>query len=146
AIFSPWAIINRSKMYAMTTKQNTCAGRTPANNAVLQNFEKTHEDAEPVVSNRACELTEGNILSSRSQRDTDTSATRTTAKNVALQNFEKMHEDAEPVVSNCSCDDIVGTIFGVNDEGAIETSAVSRTATHIVRVKFYEALGDLQTV
>src|SRR5690606_24610367 len=99
AIFSPWAIINRSKMYAMTTKQNTCAGRTPANNAVLQNFEKTHEDAEPVVSNRACELTEGNILSSRSQRDTDTSATRTTAKNVALQNFEKMHEDAEPVVS-----------------------------------------------
>src|SRR5690606_25812184 len=63
AIFSPWAIINRSKMYAMTTKQNTCAGRTPANNAVLQNFEKTHEDAEPVVSNRAFELSEGKFFS-----------------------------------------------------------------------------------
>src|SRR5690606_35419425 len=85
AIFSPWAIINRSKMYAMTTKQNTCAGRTPATHVALQNFEKTHEDAEPVVSNRACELSEGNILSSRSQRDTDTSATRTPASNAALK-------------------------------------------------------------
>src|SRR5690606_26161841 len=63
AIFSPWAIINRSKMYAMTTKQNTCATRTPATNVALQNFEKTHEDAGPVVSNRACELSEGNIFS-----------------------------------------------------------------------------------
>src|SRR5690606_8922426 len=87
AIFSPWAIINRSKMYAMTTKQNTCAGRTPATHVALQNFEKTHEDAEPVVSNRACELSEGNILSSRSQRDTDTSATRTPASNAALKDF-----------------------------------------------------------
>src|SRR5690606_16892770 len=122
AIFSPWAIINRSKMYAMTTKQNTCAGRTPANNAVLQNFEKTHEDAEPVVSNRACELTEGNILSSRSQRDTDTSATRTPAKNVALQNFEKMHEDAEPVVSKFFSDEFFGSFFGVKKERPVATS------------------------
>src|SRR5690606_21187172 len=67
--------------------------------------------AEPVVSNRACELTEGNILSSRSQRDTDTSATRTPAKNVALQNFEKMHEDAEPVVSNRACELSEGKFF-----------------------------------
>src|SRR5690606_37538832 len=36
AIFSPWAIINRSKMYAMTTKQNTSATRTPANKAALK--------------------------------------------------------------------------------------------------------------
>src|SRR5690606_3197613 len=122
AIFSPWAIINRSKMYAMTTKQNTCAARTPANNAVLQNFEKTHEDAEPVVSNRACELTEGNILSSRSQRDTDTSATRTTAKNVALQNFEKMHEDAEPVVSKFFSGEFFGSFFGVKKERPVAAS------------------------
>src|SRR5690606_4343000 len=122
AIFSPWAIINRSKMYAMTTKQNTCAGRTPANNAVLQNFEKTHEDAEPVVSNRACELTEGNILSSRSQRDTDTYATRTTAKNVALQNFEKMHEDAEPVVSKFFSGEFFGSFFGVKKERPVAAS------------------------
>src|SRR5690606_41870590 len=45
-----------------------------------------------VVPNRACELSEGNILSSRSQRDTDTSATRTPANNVALQNFEKRQD------------------------------------------------------
>src|SRR5690606_22513033 len=111
AIFSPWAIINRSKMYAMTTKQYTSATRTPANNAVLQNFEKTNDDAEPVVSNRACELTEGNIIRSTSQRDTDTSATRTPAKNVALQNFEKMHEDAEPVVSKFFSDEFFAFFF-----------------------------------
>src|SRR5690606_20870147 len=104
AIFSPWAIINRSKMYAMTTRQYTCAGRTPANKAVLQNFEKTNDDAEPVVSNRACELTEGNILSSRSQRDTDTSATRTPASNATLHNFEKNQEDVQSVVSHRACE------------------------------------------
>src|SRR5690606_11619328 len=64
-----------------------------------------------VVSNRACELSEGNILSSRSQRDTDTSATRTPAKNVALQNFEKMHEDAEPVVSKFFSDEFFAFFF-----------------------------------
>src|SRR5690606_13750514 len=79
AIFSPWAVVNRAKRYSTSTKQSTCADRTPANNVALQNFEKTNDDAEPVVSNRACELTEGNILSSTSQRDTNTSATRTPA-------------------------------------------------------------------
>src|SRR5690606_23675056 len=91
AIFSPWAIINRSKMYAMTPKQNTCTTRTPAKNVALQNFEKTHEDAEPVVSNRADELTEGDILSSRSQRDTTHATTRTPAKNFSLQNVQKTY-------------------------------------------------------
>src|SRR5690606_23603856 len=62
AIFSPWAIINRSKMYAMTTKQNTCAGRTPANNAALKGL-AIAKGGTTVVPNRACELSEGNIFS-----------------------------------------------------------------------------------
>src|SRR5690606_14259199 len=63
SIFSPWTIINRSKMYAISTKKNTYTGHTPANNAIIQNFEKTHEDAEPVVSKRAFELSEGKFFS-----------------------------------------------------------------------------------
>src|SRR5690606_12880862 len=63
AIFSPWAVVNRAKRYSTSTKQSTCADRTPANNVALQNFEKTHEDAEPVVSNRAFELSEGKFFS-----------------------------------------------------------------------------------
>src|SRR5690606_37769717 len=50
AIFSPWAIINRSKMYATSTKQSTCADHTSANNVALQNFEKRQTDAQSVVS------------------------------------------------------------------------------------------------
>src|SRR5690606_35127074 len=100
AIFSPKAVANRTQVYTKAAQQSTCATRTPATNVALQNFEKTHEDAEPVVSNRACELTEGNILCSSSQRDTDTSATRTFAKNVALHNFEKNQVDVQSVVSN----------------------------------------------
>src|SRR5690606_5784483 len=38
AIFSPWAIINPSKMYATSTTQYTSATRTPANNAALKDF------------------------------------------------------------------------------------------------------------
>src|SRR5690606_33007601 len=131
AIFSPWAIINRSKMYAMTTKQYTSATRTPANNAVLQNFEKTNDDAEPVVSNRACELTEGNILSSRSQRDTDTSATRTPAKNVALQNFEKKHVDVESVVSNRACELTEGNILSSRSQRDTNTSTTRTPAKNV---------------
>src|SRR5690606_16804047 len=39
AIFSPWAVVNRAKRYSTSTKQSTCADRTPANNVALQNFE-----------------------------------------------------------------------------------------------------------
>src|SRR5690606_10537492 len=128
AIFSPWAIINRSKMYAMTTKQYTSATRTPANNAVLQNFEKTNDDAEPVVSNRACELTEGNILSSRSQRDTDTSATRTPASNATLHNFEKNQEDVQSVVSHRACELSEGNILSSRSQRDTNTSATRTPA------------------
>src|SRR5690606_33404679 len=88
----------------------------------LHNFEKNQVDVQSVVSNRAGELTEGNILSSRSQRDTNTSATRTPATNVALQNFEKTHEDAEPVVSKFFSDEFFGSFFGVKKERPVAAS------------------------
>src|SRR5690606_212559 len=50
AIFSPRALANRTQVYTKAAQQSTCATRTPATNVALQNFEKTPEDAEPVVS------------------------------------------------------------------------------------------------
>src|SRR5690606_13918809 len=103
AIFSPWAIINRSKMYAMTPKQNTCTTRTPAKNVAVTYIEKHRLNAEAVLSILADETIIKDILSCTTQSNPNTSTTRTPAKNVALQNFEKTHEDAEPVVSHRVC-------------------------------------------
>src|SRR5690606_5681125 len=146
AIFSPWAIINRSKMYAMTPKQNTCTTRTPAKNVALQNFEKTHEDADALVSNRAHELTDGDILSSRTQRDTNTSTTRTPAKNVALQNFEKTHEDAEPVVSHRVCELTEGNILSGKSQRDTDTSASCTPAKNVALQNFEKNQVDVQSV
>src|SRR5690606_40776349 len=62
AIFSPWAVVNRAKRYSASTKQSTCADRTPANNAALKGL-AIAKGGTTVVPNRACELSEGNIFS-----------------------------------------------------------------------------------
>src|SRR5690606_30052982 len=64
-----------------------------------------------VVSNRACELTEGNILSSRSQRDTNTSTTRTPATNVALKGLA-IAKGGTTVVPNIFSGEFLRTFFG----------------------------------
>src|SRR5690606_35477908 len=50
AIFSPWAIINRSKEYRVPVKQTSSGNRTSSKNVALQNFEKVQTDAQSAVS------------------------------------------------------------------------------------------------
>src|SRR5690606_12096859 len=90
AIFSPWAIINRSKMYAMTTKKNTCTTRTTANNAALKDFLRRA----PLRSGLAIVRGSTTVLPKifmvrRAHHDIkpNTYATRTTANNAALKDF-----------------------------------------------------------
>src|SRR5690606_32916601 len=88
AIFSPWAIINRSKMYAMTTKQNTCTTRTPAKNVALKDFLRRA----PLRSGLAIVRGSTTVLPKifmvrRAHHDIkpNTCATRTPANNAALK-------------------------------------------------------------
>src|SRR5690606_22177202 len=111
--------LTAGNMLSRTTQRHTNSDASPSPaykralkpSAIAKPAQICRRGGITVVSNRACELSEGNILSSRSQRDTDTSATRTPAKNVALQNFEKMHEDAEPVVSKFFSDEFFAFFF-----------------------------------
>src|SRR5690606_10042905 len=88
AIFSPWAIINRSKMYAMTTKQNTCATRTPATNVALKDFLRRAPLRSGLAIVRGSTTVLPNIfMVRRAHHDIkpNTYATRTPANNAALK-------------------------------------------------------------
>src|SRR5690606_29357626 len=88
AIFSPWAIINRSKIYAMTTNQYTSATSTPANKAALKDFLRRA----PLRSGLAIVRGSTTVLPKifmvrRAHHDIkpNTCATRTPANNAALK-------------------------------------------------------------
>src|SRR5690606_22956594 len=146
AIFSPWASINRSKMYATSTKQYTSATRTPAKNVALQNFEKTHEDAEPVVSNRACELSEGNFLSDTFFGDSFAAATHVPAQHVDSQIVETLCEDSERVDLNRYCELTEGNILCSRSQRDNDTSATRTPAKNVALQNFEKMHEDAEPV
>src|SRR5690606_18153384 len=88
AIFSPWAIINRSKMYATSTKQNTCATRTPAKNVALKDFLRRAPLRSGLAIVRGSTTVVPKIfMVRRAHHDIkpNTCATRTPANNAALK-------------------------------------------------------------
>src|SRR5690606_15077293 len=78
-------------------------------------------DPQSVVSNRACEPSEGNILGNSSQRDTNTSATRTPANNAALKGLA-IAKGGTTVVPNIFSGEFFGSFFGVKKERPVAAS------------------------
>src|SRR5690606_27086888 len=101
-------------------KPNTYATRTPANNAALKGL-AIAKGGPTVVPNRACELSEGNILSSRHQSDTDTSATRTPANKAALKALA-IAKGGITVVPKIFSGEFFGSFFGVKKERPVAAS------------------------
>src|SRR5690606_33304465 len=78
-------------------------------------------DPQSVVSNRACEPSEGNILGNSSQRDTNTSATRTPVNNAALKGLA-IAKGGTTVVPNIFSGEFFGSFFGVKKERPVAAS------------------------
>src|SRR5690606_24242406 len=111
AIFSPRAVGNRTQVYTKAAQQSTSTTRTSTKIVALQDLEKNQVDPQSVVSNRACEPSEGNILGNSSQRDTNTSATRTPANNAALKGLA-IAKGGTTVVPNIFSGEFFGSFFG----------------------------------
>src|SRR5690606_12624528 len=124
AIFSPWAIINRSKMYAMTTKQNTCTTRTPANKAALKDFLRRA----PLRSGLAIVMGSTTVLPKifmvrRAHHDIkpNTCATRTPANKAALKALA-IAKGGITVVPKIFSGEFFGSFFGVKKERPVAAS------------------------
>src|SRR5690606_20575255 len=117
AMFSPRAVANRTYVYTKAAQQSTCTTRTSTKIVALQDLEKNQVDPQSVVSNRACEPSEGNILGNSSQRDTNTSATRTPANNAALKGLA-IAKGGTTVVPNRACELSEGNIFSGESFGS----------------------------
>src|SRR5690606_20339867 len=124
AIFSPWAIINRSKMYAMTTKQNTCATRTPATNVALKDFLRRAPLRSGLAIVRGSTTVLPNIfMVRRAHHDIkpNTYATRTPANNAALKGLA-IAKGGTTVVPNIFSGEFFGSFFGVKKERPVAAS------------------------
>src|SRR5690606_4420503 len=130
AIFSPWAIINRSKMYAMTTKQNTCATRTPATNVALKDFLRRAPLRSGLAIVRGSTTVLPNIfMVRRAHHDIkpNTYATRTPANNAALKALA-IAKGGTTVVPTRACQPTKGNILRSSSHRDTDTSATRTPA------------------
>src|SRR5690606_5738289 len=154
AIFSPWAIINRSKMYAMTTKQNTCATRTPATNVALKDFLRRAPLRSGLAIVRGSTTVLPNIfMVRRAHHDIkpNTYATRTPANNAALKGLA-IAKGGTTVVPNIFSGEFwtllrskVSCQSGIEDNEIVEWEYISRRFA-TVSAPFSSTLFLLSTI